>query len=102
MTKPVFRILTPLFILALGFRALLSAEEIRFPPGAEIVNVVTDLAIDNTGKTDVAPQLNAIIEKLAKTPCVLYFPKGTYMVGSQVRGAHSLVRRNGNYKVGPF
>ncbi len=80
----------------------LTAEEIQFPPGANVVNVVTDLGIDNTGQSDVAPQLNAIIEKLAKQPCVLYFPKGTYLVASRVRGTHNLVRKEGNYKVGPF
>lgn len=103
MPKLTLRLLTSLVILSLGlFAPRLYAEEIRFPPGAAVVNVVTDLGIDNTGKTDVAPQLNAIIEKLAKNPCVLYFPNGTYLVASRVRGWQTMVRKDGNYKVGPF
>ena len=60
-----------------------TARTIAFPPGANVVNVVEDLGVDNTGRTDVTDQLNQMYSDFGRHLQVVYFPKGTYRVSGR-------------------
>ena len=81
-----------------------NADDIAFPPGANVFNVVTDGGLDNTGQTDCTEALNEILsEKFGKKVQVVYFPKGTYLVSGMVRGRHiGTLRGNQHYSAGPI
>jgi hypothetical protein len=76
----------------------LPAEEIVFPPNADIVDVVRDYKIDNTGKTDVYPQLQKIFDECSGKFRVIYFPKGTYLIGGSLH--MRIARERGPLKEG--
>lgn len=78
--------------------AHLLANDIVFPPNAEIVDVVRDYNVDNTGKTDVYPQLQKILDETSGKFRVIYFPKGTYLVGGSLN--MRIARERGPLKEG--
>lgn len=55
-------------------------EELDFSTGSEVYTNVVDKGVDNTGMTDVASAINALIANGGK----FYFPEGTYLLGSQM------------------
>lgn len=58
-----------------------------FPPTLNYVNVVADLAVDNTGVTDCTTIINNYLTGTsAAVPTALYFPAGTYKVGTSGTG----------------
>ena len=51
--------------------------------GGTIRNAVVEFKIDNSGKTDVSAKINGALVSI-KDNEVLYFPKGTYLLKTQV------------------
>ncbi|MEX2381365.1 MAG: glycosyl hydrolase family 28-related protein, partial [Opitutales bacterium] len=89
-------------ILIFSVASFALGEDVRFPPGAGVVNVVEVYGVDNTGASDVTGELNRIWKSHRKKPTVLFLPKGTYLVSGMVQGTQSYVRKSGEYKAGPL
>ncbi len=79
------------------------ANDIRFPPGANVFNVVTDGGLDNTGTIDNTEKLNKLLsEDFGRRLQVMYFPKGTYLISGMVRGKHDQSRKSTSHSHGPW
>ncbi len=72
------------YVLLFGLSASLLAEDIVYPPQAEVVNVKTAYGVKGDGKTDDAPALQKAVDENKGSNRVLYFPNGTYLLGSSV------------------
>ncbi len=79
------------------------ADDIRFPPGANVFNVVTDGGLDNTGAIDNTEKLNKLLsEDFGRRIQIMYFPKGTYLISGMVRGKHDQSRKATSHSHGPW
>jgi hypothetical protein len=55
------------------------------PPNGMVINVVTDLGIDNSGNSDVSESILKAIKNLnPSTPATLFFPPGKYTIDAGV------------------
>ncbi|MEX2606809.1 MAG: glycosyl hydrolase family 28-related protein, partial [Kiritimatiellia bacterium] len=98
----VYRLLKALFLIVSAF-SMARGEDVRFPPEAEVVNVVETYGVDNTGTRDVTEVLNRIWKSHRKRPSVLFFPKGTYLVSGMVQGTQTYIQGDhSEYKAGPL
>ena len=61
-----------------------AVDNLVFPSGTGMVDVVRDRGVDNTGRTDVTAKLNQILT----TDRAIYLPIGTYRVSGMLRGPH--------------
>lgn len=90
-----------ILLLQAGSRTA-TAEEIYFPPGANVINVVEDLDLDNTGQTDVTEELDELYSKMGRQIQIVYFPKGTYLVSGTVMGKYDTSRSSQSHSHGPW
>lgn len=68
-----------------GFKIIIFAQKVEnVPSGKKVVNVVTDLKINNTGKINQTKEIADAITNIAGSGKTLFFPKGTYLT-SQLR-----------------
>lgn len=72
-----------------------SSEDVRYPLDSGVVNVKTQYGARGDGRTDdTAPIIRAIGENRGLFERILYFPSGTYLVSSTLRG----ITQNGTWK----
>jgi len=63
---------------------IFAQEPEKLPSGSKVVNAVTDLRIDNTGKKNQTKEIDRAINTVAGSEKILFFPKGKYLT-SQLR-----------------
>ncbi len=71
-------------LILFSLSAPLLAEDIRYPPEAGVVDVKAAYGAKGDGITDDAPALQKAVDENRGTNRVLYFPNGTYLLGSSV------------------
>jgi len=74
-----------------------AVDNLVFPSGTGMVDVVRDRGVDNTGRTDVTAKLNQILT----TDRAIYLPIGTYRVSGMLRGPHHPTFAAGGESAGP-
>lgn len=92
-------------LACLALVGLLSAgepDDIVFPPWAGVFDVVRDGGLDNSGATDVSDALQAIFDARGRSLQIVYFPRGTYLLGKGVHLKIDRTRADTSHSHGPY